>query len=224
MAQKGAVQMLIAGFAGSRGKSETISLIKSLLIPLGNKINVVDSKIIAELDEKGLKGYFTELAANKVDILIIKMSIFDINNLITKNVRLDVLVFTDKLEDMTDTGREKYSGFIVKTPLLMRQKGIVIVNMDDNELISLLHGIKHHTLTYGFNPKASITASSIGDTDFKGSFVCCLQRTVYALNGMIFEPQEYKLNIESGNLHSYNVLASVSFALINGIDLSLLNA
>jgi UDP-N-acetylmuramyl tripeptide synthase len=216
--------MLIAGITGSRGKSETISLISSMLEPLGNKTIAVDSGSLAALNEKWLKGYFKELESNKVDIVLIKLSFCDIENLISKKVRFDVLVFTDKLENMHGLDKDKYSEIVFRSHLLLSPKGFAVVNMDDTELVSLLQGIKQHILTYGFNPKASITTSSIGDTIFKENFICCLQRTIFAINGKVFEPQEYKLKINSDGEQAYNILAAASFALINGIDLSAINS
>ena len=48
-------------------------------------------------------------------------------------------------------------------------------------------GIKCPTVTYGFNSKASITTSSIGDTVSEDNVICYLQRTISANNGLMIE-------------------------------------
>ncbi|HEX3028401.1 MAG TPA: glutamate ligase, partial [Clostridia bacterium] len=95
--------------------------------------------------------------------------------------------------------------------------------VDDSELISFLQGMKHYFITYGFNSKASLTTSSIGDSVFKDEFLCCLQRSIPTNNGMLVEPQEFRLNVQPEYMDPYSVLAAAAFAVVNGIDLNLLN-
>jgi UDP-N-acetylmuramate-alanine ligase len=104
--------------------------------------------------------------------------------------------------------------------LLLDEKGTAIVNVDESELIQFLQGMKHYIVTFGFNSKASITTSSIGDFLFKDNFMCCLQRTISTRNGMLIEPQEYKIRLETGELNTYDVLAAATFAIVNGVDLN----
>ena len=66
-----------------------------------------------------------------------------------------------------------------KNIFIISEKGVAIVNSDDNDLSSFLSGIKHYIVTYGFNLKASITTSSVGDFMDKDDIMCCLQRTIH---------------------------------------------
>jgi UDP-N-acetylmuramyl tripeptide synthase len=212
--------MIFAGIAGDEGKIETACLINSIFSSCGRKISVVDSKNLTALDRIRFKSFITELEKNKVDILIMKLGISDIAGFLNKDIHFDIMIFTGKLKDINENMGEDYSAMLERAYQLLDEKGIAIVNVDDNQLVDILRGMKHHILTYGFNSKASITTSSIGDSVFKDGFICCLQRTISARNGIVFEPQEYKLRIDSGEQEIHNVLAAASFALVNGIDLN----
>ncbi len=212
--------MIFAGIAGSEGKIETAVHINSIFSSSGKKISVVDSRNITALDSKRFKNFIGELEKNKVDILILKLGISDIAGFLNRDIHFDIMIFTGKLESMPDSSGDEYSAMVERAYQLLDEKGIAIVNVDDNELVDILRGMKHHILTYGFNSKASITTSSIGDSVFKDGLICCLQRTISASNGIVFEPQEYKLKLESDDQEIHNILAAASFALINGIDLN----
>jgi UDP-N-acetylmuramyl tripeptide synthase len=212
--------MLIAGIFGSKGKLQTAAIINSMLASQGEKVSVVDSARFPAMDGSKVKAYIAELEKNSVDLLLLKIELADIDRLLSDDVQFDILIYTDKAEDELDFEMKEYTDKVKRIFSLMADKGVAIVNVDDNELIRLLQGMRHRFITYGFNTKASVTTSSIGDSVFKDGFICCLQRSIPARNGQIIEPQEYKLQLESGEFDSHNVLAAASFAIINGIDLN----
>ena len=212
--------MLIAGIFGSKGKLQTAAIISSMLAAQGEKVSVIDSTRLPAMDGSKIKAYIAELEKNSVDLLLLKIELADIDRLLSDGLQFDILIYTDKAEDGLDFEKPEYKNKVKQIISLMADKGVAIVNVDDNELISLLQGMKHRFVTYGFNTKASVTTSSIGDSVFKDGFICCLQRSISARNGKIIEPQEYKLQLESGEFDSHNVLAAASFAIINGIDLN----
>jgi len=103
---------------------------------------------------------------------------------------------------------------------LLKEKGIAIVNADDNELNKFFKDIKHYIVTYGFNLKASMTTSSIGDLVAKDNMLCCLQRRIYTKNGTVIEPQEFKVKTDLESVDPNNVLAAATFVLVNGFDIN----
>lgn len=215
--------MLIAGILGSEGKLQTAGIISSILSSKGEKVSVLDSATLPEMDGKRLKAYIDELEKNNVDLLLLKTELSDIDSLLSDEVKFDMLIYTDKAEDSTIMDNVEYSKKFSQIFSHMSEKGVVIVNVDDSELIRLLQGMKYRFITYGFNTKASVTTSSIGDSVYKDGFICCLQRSISARDGRVIEPQEYKLHLEDGELDSHNLLAAASFAIVNGIDLNNLN-
>ncbi len=216
--------MLIAGITGSEGKLQTANLINSILSSTGKKISVVDSKNLLGLNAGRIKAYISELEKNNIDILLLKINEDDAEKFFSNDMHFDVMIYTGIPGQNSDAGEAPSPDGIGKFLALLADKGMAIVNVDDNELISMLQGVKQKNIvTYGFNTKASVTTSSIGDALYKDGFICCLQKTISAKNGAVIEPQEYKLNLDSGEVDTHNVLAAASFAIVNGVDLNHMN-
>lgn len=212
--------MLIAGIIGSEGKLQTASIINSILTSKGEKVSIIDTMSMPGFDGKRIKAYISELEKNNIGMLILKTGLPDIDRYLPDDMRFDILVYTDKAEDSATFDKIEHITRLNRIFSLMAEKGVAIVNVDDSQLIDLLQGMRHRFITYGFNTKASVTTSSVGDTVFKDGFICCLQRRISTRAGEIIEPQEYKLHLDAGEFDSHNVLAAASFAIVNGIDLN----
>ena len=211
--------MFLAAIVGSNeNKTKTANLINSIFINKGKRVSSIDSKVLANLDIRRMKSYISELSKNNVDAVIVKVDIYDLEKDIFKYLRFDVLIFSEKAEDLNCGDYELVRALLRKSFSLLKEKGIAIVNADDVEIVSLLTDEKHYTVTFGFNRKASITTSSIGDVLMKDNFMCCLQRTVYTQNGIKVEPQEYIIHMNSQDNDPYSVLAAASFAIVNGVE------
>jgi len=212
--------MLKAGIVGQSGIRDTASLVSSILSSTGKKVSVVDSAKLENLDSKRLKSYLHELSKNNVDILVFKINIRDVNWVILENINFDIMIYTDKADDLKECANNGYTSIMRKVISMLDEKGLAIVNADDDELIGFLNEMKQSIVTYGFNSEASITTSSIGDTIFDDKIMCSLQRTISTKNGSLIEPQEYVIKVENREMDSYNVLAAATFAIINGVDLN----
>ena len=212
--------MLIAGIIGQNNKEKTSDLINYIFSNSKKRVSIVDSKNLSNLDAKKIKSYFNELEKNNIDVVILKIDIRDLLKKVFYNFKFDVIIFTDKADEIDEDKVENYKKIMKKTFSLLNEKGIAIVNSDDNDLSSFLSGIKHYIVTYGFSLKASITTSSVGDPMAKDNIMCCLQRTIHTKNGKALEPQEFKIKADLNGVDTYNVLAAATFALINGVDIS----
>lgn len=210
--------MLIAGIIGQRDKDKTANLINSILSGAKKRISIIDLKNLSNLDANRVKSYIDEHRKSNTEILIVKIDLEGISMELLECLSFDIIILTDKADDISEIDFDNYREFMKKAFSRLNEKGVAIVNADDNELIQLLQGIKHHIVTYGFNLKASITASSIGDLVIKDSFMCCLQRTILAKNGKLIEPQEFKVKADLEGVSPYNVLAAATFVLVNGVD------
>lgn len=215
--------MVIAGIIDQDEKMRTINLINSIFYPAGKKVSILDSSSLTQLDSFRIKSYLNELEKNKTDILILKINILDVYKEIFEFLHFDVMVFADKADDIKEVSNDNFSELMRKILSLMDEKGIVIVNADNSEIIKFLHGFKYYTITYGFNSKASITTSSIGDDLYKDNFMCYLQRTISGKNGLLVEPQEYRIKVDYNDFDSYSVLAAATFAIVNGVDPNMVN-
>lgn len=69
-----------------------------------------------------------------------------------------------------------------------------IVLLHTDRKITLPTGKKPLVVTYGLNPLATVTASSL-DKHRKTRMVCCLQRSIVTLFGKVVEPQEFSASI-----------------------------
>ncbi len=216
--------MLIAGIAGSEGNLQTANLINNILSSTGKKISVIDSKNLLGTNINRIKAYVSELEKNNTDILLLKINIDDVEKFLLNDIHFDIMIYPGNLQDSPNEGNTAAGEGMERVFLLLADKGIAIVNVDDTALIKMLKGMKHNVITYGFNNKASVTTSSVGDVFLKDSFICCLQKTISARNGALMEPQEYKLKLDSQEIDTHDVLAAASFAIVNGVDLNNMNA
>ena len=64
-------------------------------------------------------------------------------------------------------------------------------------------------LSYGFNGKASVTASSVADSAMQ----VCVQRGFTTLNGQVIEPQEFKV-VYPHHAKAINVLGAVAACVL----------
>ncbi|MFZ5988198.1 MAG: Mur ligase family protein [Bacillota bacterium] len=215
--------MLIAGIIGRNDKEKTANLISSIFSNSPKRVSIVDSKSLSNLDTKRIKSYLLELQKSNIDILILKIDISSLSKEFFDYLRFDVIIFADKADEFSEISEESYKEQMRKAFSLLNEKGIAIVNADDNELSLFLQGIKHYIVTYGFNLKASITTSSVGDLVAKDNIMCCLQRSIYTKSGTVIEPQEFIIKADLNGVDPYNVLAAATFALVNGIDINLIN-
>ena len=66
---------------------------------------------------------------------------------------------------------------------------ITILNADANN--ATLPYETSLVITYGLNPLATVTASSLPPDSEQTHFLCCLQRSIVTLKGKVIEPQEF---------------------------------
>ncbi len=210
--------MLLTGIVAQSHGLKVAGLICSILSQAGKKVSMVDLRDLAALDPSQVKGYTDELERSGVSVALLKIRPEDVDEKLLKGLRLEIILYADKADNP-----EKSQGHEDPRRRLLAaldEKGTVIVNVDDAELIKVLEGMQYHTVTYGFNSKASITASSIGDEIISEGFLCCLQRKVSARNGTVVEPQEYRIPVKLDGMDPYCFLAATAFSVVNGIDLN----
>jgi hypothetical protein len=69
----------------------------------------------------------------------------------------------------------------------------IIVNADDAEIFPALGQTKAKVITYGFNPRACITASSVSEDGLQ----LCIQRAFVDMEGTTRTPQEFSAPVTS---------------------------
>lgn len=85
----------------------------------------------------------------------------------------------------------------------------IIINSDLKENLQVLQDLDLNVITFGFNNKATITASSIQEENA----LICVQRSILAKNKVEIEPQEIKININNEN-KMYELMGTIAVLLI----------
>lgn len=85
----------------------------------------------------------------------------------------------------------------------------LIINSDIKSNLSLLDNLELNVITFGFNSKATITASSVNEENA----LICIQRNIIDRKNDIIEPQEIKINLKKIK-DIYKVMGIVGVALI----------
>ena len=116
-----------------------------------------------------------KLQLNESNVLFIKEK--SIENI--KNIKFETIIIA----------REFKKQEMLKN--ILKNVRYLIINSDIESNLNLLENINTSVITYGFNTKATITASSVE----KEEMLLCIQRTLQNKNGKDIEPQEIKIAI-----------------------------
>lgn len=116
-----------------------------------------------------------KLQLNESNVLFIKEK--SIENI--KNIKFETIIIA----------REFKKQEMLKN--ILKNVRYLIINSDIESNLYLLENINTSVITYGFNTKATITASSVE----KEEMLLCIQRTLKDKNGKDIEPQEVKVDI-----------------------------
>lgn len=130
----------------------------------------------------------------KENIVIINSK--NINHI--KNIKFDSLLINKKLSNKTD---------VVKK--LLSNSNNLIINSDIDTGLDVLKNTNTTVITYGFNPKATVTASSLEDDEA----LICIQRNIVN-NNIVLEPQEIKVNKTYNKHNPYIIMSTEILTLL----------
>ncbi len=96
---------------------------------------------------------------------------------------------------------------------LFKNSKYLIVNADMESDLEIINNMKLNVITFGFNSKSTITASSVEE-----NLLICLQRKIVDINKNVLEPQEIRVKIENRKLSGchHNLMGIASVLLIYG--------
>lgn len=123
----------------------------------------------------------------KENVIIINNK--NINNI--KNIKFDSLLINKRLIGRSD---------VVKK--LLFNSNNLIVNSDIDTGLDILKQTNSNIITYGFNPKSTVTASSLENDDA----LICIQRNIKNSNNNIVEPQEIRVEKINKNNNPYIIM------------------
>ena len=121
----------------------------------------------------------------------IKENVIIINNYNIKNIKFDSLLINKKLIGKSD---------VVKK--LLFNSNNLIVNSDIDTGLDILKQTNSNIITYGFNPKSTVTASSLENDEA----LICIQRNIKNSNNNIVEPQEIRVEKINKNNNPYIIM------------------
>ena len=135
----------------------------------------------------------------KIEIICINYK--SIENI--KNIKFEIIVMQDSLEKL----KEKKLNIIE----ILKSAKYLLLNTDTNVNQEILKNVNIKVLTYGLKQKATITASSISDTQV----IISIQRAFKTLNGKIIEQQEIPVEfVKNSSKELYNSLIKTTIIYI----------
>ncbi len=115
-----------------------------------------------------------------------------------KNIKFEIIIIQDSLEKLKD--KKTYMLEILKNTKCL------LLNMDNNTNVDILKDMNIKVITYGLKQKATITASSISDTQV----IISVQRAFKNLDDEIIEQQEIPVEFEKNRTKEiYNSLIKI---------------
>ena len=133
---------------------------------------------------------------------IITINDNSINNI--KNIRFETILVMEleKLRQKEELLNE-----------LFENAKYLVINADMEGTLEFINNMKVNIITFGFNSKSTITASSVEE-----DFLICLQRKIININKEVLEPQEIEVKIAEKKLlnNSHNLMGIASILLIYG--------
>ena len=107
-----------------------------------------------------------------------------INNI--KNIKFETILIYKNIIKSEDVFKQ----------ILLNTK-YLILNSDIEKTLKIVENIDITIITYGFNSKATITASSVNENEI----LLCIQRNILNLNKKLIEPQEINIYTKTQNKH-----------------------
>lgn len=107
-----------------------------------------------------------------------------INNI--KNIKFETILIYKNIIKSEDVFKQ----------ILLNTK-YLILNSDIEKPLKIVENIDITIITYGFNSKATITASSVNENEI----LLCIQRNILNLNKKLIEPQEINIYTKTQNKH-----------------------
>ena len=146
-------------------------------------------------NEKNIKQTLKHKLQDKTIIFLNEQSIENL-----KNITFETIIIMSKQERIFNK-KEMLKSIISKVKYL-------VINADEN--LDILEDIDINVITYGFNSKSTITASSVKDDNI----LLCIQRTIENLFKKPIEPQEIIVKKINQNLTTSLIMGIATILLI----------
>lgn len=166
-------EMKIIGITGTKGKTTTTYLIKSILEAAGHKVGLIGTieEIIGDEHIPAnnttpesflLQQYFRRMADAGCEIVVMEVASQGLKLHRTQGFTFEIGIFTNLSPDHIGPNEHKdFEEYQACKGLLFRQCRHGIVNMDDAHMEAVIQGHTCDIETYGFNPEADLYAEDL---------------------------------------------------------------
>lgn len=97
---------------------------------------------------------------------------------------------------------------------IIKKASYLLINSDEKINLDLLENIDLNVVTFGFNSKSTITASSVRDE----AILLCVQRNIKLITGNKIEPQEISIRKVEQKLPTNIMMGIATILLLYGIN------
>lgn len=152
-------------------------------------------------NENYIKQILNKRLQNKTIIFFSEESIENL-----KNIKFETIII------MTNNQKILSKKDILKN--IISKAEYLIINADEEINLGLLENISLNIITYGFNSKSTITASSVKEE----GILLCIQRAIKDFNEIKIEPQEIYIKKSVPKLVTSIILGIATILLLYGIQ------
>ena len=168
-----AKEMKIIGITGTKGKTTTTYLIKSILENAGFKVGLIGTIEIIIGDEHipaknttpesiTIQKYFRKMADAGIEVVVMEVSSQGLMMHRTQAIDFDLGIFTNIEPDhIGPNEHESFEQYMACKSLLFKQCRVGILNGDDPHLEDILKGHTCEVETYGLNEGTGLRATEI---------------------------------------------------------------
>ncbi|HOQ17305.1 MAG TPA: Mur ligase family protein [Defluviitaleaceae bacterium] len=209
--------MIKVGVVENQDETTTIDILAQLCKSSGKKVSILKEYNDVYRKNYSFLSYINELIKNNMDMVIIHLSQEGLKNKWFKDINFDIIIYS-----VSSTEKEN-ADFPLddnKFFLTLSQDAVGIINADDKELMHFFKRKINRLVTYGFNPAACITASSIQEEEINNRIQCCVKKKLKTFSGRVLEPQEFSIRLPLNENHElYSALAAITAAMLNDIKI-----
>lgn len=160
---------------------------------------------IGVIGEGKNENYIKQILSKELkDKTIIFLNAQSIENL--KNIKFETIIMMSNNEKIFSK-KEIVKNIIAKAKYL-------VINADEEINLDLLENMSLNVITYGFNSKSTITASSVKED----SILLCVQRSIQDLNENKIEPQEISIQKNTTRVATDLIMGISAILLLYGIQ------
>lgn len=217
-----AEKMKVIGITGTKGKTTTTYLVKSILENAGHKVGLIGT-IEAIIGDKAIPAanttpesyivqqYFAQMVEAGCDSVVMEVSSQGLMLHRTAGFLFDLGIFTNIEPDHIGPNEHKdFDDYIHCKGMLFKQCRVGIVNADDEHLENVLEGHTCELETFGFSEKADLRAKELHLVTGKGTL-----GIAYQAEGLMDFPVEIDL---PGKFSVYNSLTAIAICRHFGVS------